>query len=145
MEILFWSQSLSMLLVVVDDPGGIVACQSTDRATCICAPRNSPVGPKHDTRGFEAYGFFQRNCATYFPCHLFRIQAIDHWISQSVPLDHEFCLILRLGGKDDNLGPKLLQPAQVKLKIGQLPIAVGSPMSPVEDQDTPVSGEVSGD
>ena len=62
-----------------------------------------------------------------------------------MPIHHLLSIFFRVDGKRHNPDVHLLESLDVVLKISQLPIAVASPLSPVEEHDAPVPREARGD
>ena len=110
--------SVSHFLVVIHEAAGLSTGVLPDRTVRGTATRDRSAGSQPETVGSGPYRLFKRDGTAYLLCHLVWIQGVDDGISQSMPLDHDLCLVLGFGGKGDHLGPKLLQSAKTKLKIG---------------------------
>jgi hypothetical protein len=88
------------------------------------------------------------NAAAFFPIRadfvgvFWNFQAIADGERRAGLFDYFFGFIERIDGKRDDLGIFLLEFVDMGLEVGYLPNAVGSPNSPIKDDDRIFACEV---
>ncbi len=116
----------------------------TDRTAGLGQHDDGSIGPQNEPRRVEVRRLLVHVSAD---CRhgLSGVEAVKYGVREFVPIHRPTSVLFRVDGKRHKLGPDLFELIDVLLEISQLLIAESSPVSAVEEHDTPASCEISGD